>query len=385
MSHKTLGRVALLGALCMGASNAPVFGQGWYGAPTPYANACCPQPAQVVHTQAAVTCPQPAQVVHTQVVCPQVAQVAHVPVTEIHECKQTVHRPVVDTQMVEQPVTEYHPVTETRTAQVPTVSYQNVTECQTRMRDAGYWQTNYQCRPEMSPCQYDGRPGLIGWMNRTNYSLRMAFTPKVVAQRVYVPNMVAESVPVTRQVAIQGTQQVNYQVTRMVPVQTTRKVAVHSVRMVAQEITTKHPVTVMRQVTIGGSGMALAPSTGSTASSIGGGSLSPTPDPMQRAAIPRREATNRATNPASTASPSPGSDEFEDNKPRPAGTPAKRSSMQQEIRTNDGSIQGPSANTAPSAVRVGQWVARRRPEAPAVTPKEIDISLAELATMKPHN
>ena len=184
-------------------------------------------------------------------------RVSHVAVTEIHECRQTVQRPVVEQQLVDHQVTEMHPVCETQTANVPTVSYQTVTECQTRTRDAGQWVKSYQVQNRVSPCEYDPRPGFAGWMNRTGYSLRMAFTPTVTTQHQYVPNVITESVPVTRQIAIPGTRQVAYQVTRMVPVTTTRKVAVNSVRMVAQEVVTRHPVTVMRPVGSVGSAQAV--------------------------------------------------------------------------------------------------------------------------------
>ena len=55
-------------------------------------------------------------------------------------------------------------------------------------------------------------------------------TPRFWTERTYVPNVVAEQVPVTRQVAVRGTQTINYQVAKMVPVTTTRKVAVNTVK-----------------------------------------------------------------------------------------------------------------------------------------------------------
>jgi hypothetical protein len=60
--------------------------------------------------------------------------------------------------------------------------------------------------------------------------------------------------------------------------------------------------------------------------------------------------------------------------------------MQIELQNRSNDVQAPSANTTPTAARVGQWVARRRPEpTPATSVKESDISVADLATMKPHN
>lgn len=176
-----------------------------------------------------------------------------VPVTEYREHRQTVHRPVVETNYVEQKVTTYKPVTETRTATVPTVSYENVTECRTVYRDCGYWTTRYERVPKVHPCQYDNRPDVFGWLNRTGFMVRQAMTPSVIARREYVPNVVAYEVPITRRVAHRGTKEVTYNVTRMVPQTTTRKVPVRTVRYVPEEVVTKRPVTVLRRVPIGSS------------------------------------------------------------------------------------------------------------------------------------
>jgi len=174
-----------------------------------------------------------------------------VPVTEYRQVRQTVQKPVYETKWVNRQFTEYRPVTESRTATIPTVSYENVTELKTVCRNAGYWRTRYQCNPKMSPCQYDNRPHLLGWLNRTGYSIRQTFTPRVIAFREYVPQVVAQQVPVTRRVVHRGTRQVSYKVTRLVPHTTTRKVAIRTVRYVAQQIVTTRPVTVMRTIPIG--------------------------------------------------------------------------------------------------------------------------------------
>lgn len=181
-----------------------------------------------------------------------------VPVTEYRPIRRTVQRPVLETKWVDRQVTEYRPVTETRTAHVPTVDFQDATECQTVQRNAGYWITRFEQRPRLSSCQYDPRPNVWGWLNRTGYSMRQTFTPSVIARREYVPRVVTQVIPVTRRVAHHGARQVSYNVTRMVPYTTTRKVAVNTVRYVAQQITTMRPVTVMRTVPIGSS-MAFAP------------------------------------------------------------------------------------------------------------------------------
>jgi hypothetical protein len=174
-----------------------------------------------------------------------------VPVTEYRAFKQIVQRPVAETKYVDQTVTAYRPVTETKTASIPTVSYHNVTECQTVQRNVGHWQATSYVNPKISPCQYDPRPNIFGWLNRTGYSIRQTFTPRVVTRRQYIQQLVTQNVPVTRRVATHGTRQVTYQVTRMVPYTTTRKVAVNTVRYVSTEVTSMRPVTVMRSVPIG--------------------------------------------------------------------------------------------------------------------------------------
>jgi len=325
-----------LAAVALGGN---AWGQSWYN------NPCCVQPIPQVHVQAQA--------------CYQT-----VPVTEIRQVRQTVQRPVVETAYVDQQVTEYRQVVENKACVVPTVSYQQVTECQTVQRDMGRWVTEYQCRPTMNAWQYDGRPDLLGAINRASYNTRMAFTPQVYARRVYVPNVVTHAVPVTRSVAVNGTKTVNYQVSRMVPVTTTRKVAVNTVKMVSQEIVTHHPVTTMKVVPMG-SAMALSPNLSTTA-------IAPTPDPISTA-TGVRDAAKPTNN--SRAVP-PATDAFET--PATPITPKKTTSSSSPSRTtsNDGVVPAerlqagesviahsvayaPSAASAVTATRVGRWVARR--------------------------
>ncbi|MEO1999704.1 MAG: hypothetical protein ABGZ17_31055 [Planctomycetaceae bacterium] len=175
-----------------------------------------------------------------------------VPVVEYRKVTQTVRRPVYETKYVEQPVTQYRPVLEQRTTQVPTVTYQNVTECRVVQANASRWVTSYQANPRLHPWRYDSRPDLMGWLNRTGYVIRQSFTPDLIPQRQFVPQTVAQNVPVTRRVAVQGTRKVTYNVTRMVPHRTTQTVAVNSVRYVDEKVTAMRPVTVMRTVQVGG-------------------------------------------------------------------------------------------------------------------------------------
>lgn len=248
---------------------------------------CAParQVTAAVPQQCVTTC-QPAPMVPVAQTCYQT-----VPVTEYQEVKRKVERPVVETRYVDQEVTAYRPVTETRVQEVPTVDYQNVTEYQTVTRDMGRWvaQREYFNRP--TPCQYDGRPGLAGALNRFGYSVRSTFTPNYRTRRQYIPNYVAQTVPVTRQVAVRGTRKVTYNVTRMEPYKTTRKVAVNSVRMVADEVTEMRPVTVMKTVPTGTRVSYVSPSSLGTATA----SRTPTPAGSQNASVAGgRETTVRS-------------------------------------------------------------------------------------------
>lgn len=265
-----------------------------------------------------------------------------VPVTEYQQVKQTVKRPIVETRYVEQPVTEYVPVTEQKTCEVPTVSYQNVTEMRTQTRNMGYWVTNYQPNCKVSPCERDSRPGMAGWWNRTTQSARNAFTPAYTAQRQYVAKTCVQTVPVTRQVAIQGTRQVAYNVTTMVAKQSTRKVAVNEVRYVDEEVTAMRPITVMRTVPIG-SQMAFAPMGGGTATAWGpvwGGPqtvLAPTVDPnFSRSAtdIRARSANRDELNRADPDRP--------DNRTTSGGLPASKISL--PVQPQPTLLNGPTAD-----------------------------------------
>ncbi len=328
------GGLAVL--LAAQAAQAQYFG-GYNGGcsscqttPVVQAASCAPPP----------TCAVAAPVCQTAMVVQPCMQ--RVAVTEMQPEERTVMRPVCETRYVDQTVTEYRPVVETKTIDQPVTTYQPVTEYQTVTRDQGSWQTHYVCNQRCSPCQYDGRPGFMGWMNRTGYEMRSAFTPKYTACRTYQPNVVSQQVPVTRQVAVQGTRQVTYNVTRYEPQQTTRKVAVNETRMVAEKITVNRPVTVYRDVPVGTS-IAYAPMGGSTVA-FGGGvvsnvaygpisyggtttALAPSPDPAATAATPIRTRTaereplpprpNACAQPFSSRPPSP-----PESDPPPAPPPA---------------------------------------------------------------
>lgn len=174
-----------------------------------------------------------------------------VPVTEYRQEQRTVLKPITEMKTVEQKFTEYVPVTEQRTAEVPYVTYQNVTECQTVTRDLGGWQTAYQPIAKMAPCQYDPNPTFGGWLNRTAYSIRSSFTPNYRTVRSYQPNVVAQTVPVTRQVAVRNTRQVTYNVTRYETRESSRMVQVPTTRYEKVVENVNVPVTVYRTVPTG--------------------------------------------------------------------------------------------------------------------------------------
>lgn len=295
-----------------------------------------------------------------------------IPVTEYRECRQTVQRPVVETTYVDQPCTEYKQVLENKTAEIPTCTYQNVTEMRTVQRDCGRWMTQCYQRPMVTPCEYDNRPDLFGFLNRTGFAVRMAFTPQSWTERVYVPNVVAQQVPVTRQVAVRGTQTINYQVAKIVPVTTTRKVAVNTVKMVSQEIVTQRPVTVFKTVPLGSSLAAGVPATTPAKTTT---ALQPTTD-AETIAIRPKNSSNAAA-PAKAAKRHSDLNDDEENAfdRNDSGTGGSKPSRKSSAQPDQGSIKIPAATdgfmpadgagaeeeivTAQKPV-IGRWVARKK-------------------------
>lgn len=240
---------ASLTVLNVGTASAQFFGGGGD------CGCSAAAPAAMMVSAPVTACSSCQQVVQT-VCAPPVQPVMQtvyrqVPVTEYQPVREMAKRQVFETKFVDQAVTAYRPITETKIAEVPTVSYQDMTECQTQFRNVGYWRTRYECQPKASPCQYDGRPGLVGWMNRTGYEVASAFRPDYRTTREYVPQTIAQQVPVTRRVAVQGTRQVTYNVTRMEPYQTTQRVAVTEPRWEEVEVTVMKPMTVVKTMAVG--------------------------------------------------------------------------------------------------------------------------------------
>jgi hypothetical protein len=283
-------------------------------------------------------------------------------VTEYQQVKQKVQRPVIETKWVDQAVTEMRPVTQQRTVNVPTVDYQTVTEYRKVQKQVGYWTTKTEATGKVAPCQYDNRPGMAGWFNRTSYSMRTAFVPPTRTSRQFVPQTMTCTVPCTKKVAVPGMKQVTYNVTSMVPQQTTRKVAVNTVRYEEQEITAMKPVTVARTMQVGtrisyapaGTGVASNPGTsGPTA-------LTPTPDNNASAKKPNATPSRTANGDGNDLQPS----DF-NNRPnlRSSYVPDNNTTPANLINTEHAEVRSEviptrSAMKTPSVVRVSQWVAR---------------------------
>jgi hypothetical protein len=174
-----------------------------------------------------------------------------VPVTTYVQEKQTVDVATWETVYENREVTTLRPETVARTVEVPVVSYQNVVEYQTVNRDMGRWITRYHPVARCSPCQIDPRPGVVGWLNRTGYSMRTAFMPSYTTSREYMPNVMAFSVPVTRQVAVRGTQRMTLQETRLVRDVRNERVPVQKLVYKPQQRTVMRPETTWRTVPIG--------------------------------------------------------------------------------------------------------------------------------------
>ncbi|MFM7919098.1 MAG: hypothetical protein ACKPJJ_02665, partial [Planctomycetaceae bacterium] len=164
---------------------------------------------------------------------------------------QTVDVATWETVYENREVTTLRPETVARTVEVPVVSYQNVVEYQTVNRDMGRWITRYHPVARCSPCQIDPRPGVVGWLNRTGYSMRTAFMPSYTTSREYMPNVMAFSVPVTRQVAVRGTQRMTVQETRLVRDVRNERVPVQKLVYKPQQRTVMRPETTWRTVPIG--------------------------------------------------------------------------------------------------------------------------------------
>jgi len=243
MLSRRIALTAALGALAFSLQSGVASAQFFSN---PFGNpcGCSTQSMSMAAPVTAASCYTPIQTM--QATCYQT-----VPVTTYAQVKQTVEVPHYETTMEERAVTVMRPVTTSREVDVPTVTYQNVVENKTVTRDMGRWQTNYHPVAKSAPCQVDPRPGVIGWMNRTGYSMKTAFVPNYTTSRQYVPSMMTCNVPTVRQVAVQGTKRVSVQETKMVAEVQKQQVAVQKMVMRKQEVTVMRPQTVMQTVPIG--------------------------------------------------------------------------------------------------------------------------------------
>ncbi|HRA87532.1 MAG TPA: hypothetical protein PK992_05675 [Planctomycetaceae bacterium] len=334
-----------------------------------------------------------AQVMPMQATCYQT-----VPVTTYAQVKQTVEVPHYETTMEEREVTYMRPVTTSREVEVPHVTYQNVVENRTVNRDMGRWITRYHPVSKCAPCQVDPRPGAIGWMNRTGYSMRTAFVPKYTTSREYVPSMMTCNVPTVRQVAVNGVRRVTVQETNMVAERKTEKVPVQRMVMRREEVTVMQPQTAYRTVPVGSS-MAYGGYMGSSQMAYGGylgssqvaygypvisnttqSAQKPTPDPIGGAP----KSANRQS--------------FEADKPyerNDAGVPANGASFQSSPRdeaepTFPGSVKSdsrksivPASHQESSKTAASGNTSGTRPSGWRATRKSSETSLSRSELTKP--
>jgi hypothetical protein len=321
-----------------------------------------------------------------------------VPVTTYRQERQTVEVPTYETAYEEREVTVYRPVTQSREVEVPTVSYQNVTEIQTVNKDMGRWVTSYHPVAKCAPCQVDPRPGFLGWMNRTGYSMRTSFMPNYTTSRQYVPSMVTCQVPTTRQVAVQGTRRVTVQETKMVAERKSERVPVQRLVMKKQEVTVMRPQTAYRSVPIGtatafgpyigGSQMAFGYPIIESAPTTRSAQRAPEPDPaFQKGTFPEDGESNdgsfrRSENDKDSVNPAGLERSLRDD-PMPTFNSTRRSAPRSgteavpAVLTRDAST--PTIATKPVASSSG-WRASRKTGSQAITSSSSDrpaISMAD--------
>lgn len=298
-----------------------------------------------------------------------------VPVTEYQQVRQKVRRPITEVEYVEQPVTRWRPVTESKTVDVPVTQYQDVVEYQTVTKQCGQWTTNYYCNPKLTPCQYDPSPTPLGALNRAAYRIRSALTPSMYVRRQFVPQTIAQQIPVQRRIAVQSVQQRTVQVTKYVKEQSTQKVAVNRVRWVEDEVIALKPVTVVKTVpttqtawgwqTYGApTATAWAPAPAATTTA-----LRPAADPISRAAT-EKPSGRTATRSADEAHEDDTDDDRGDINRIDNAVP-RRSAVDPIDRTTSQRsrlFEPVSPRSASRIARVGGWRASSRNAVPTAKP-----------------
>lgn len=362
--NRALTGIALLAALggFSSLANAQFFGAGCGTcgtapvatvAPTwNYASTACAPP---VYQSAAVTdCPCMRPVTETVY--------NDVDVVEYRSVPKTVKVAKVETVMEDREVVTYQTVNEVKTVNVPSYINQTVQECRQVTQNNSYWRTAWQPVPKMSPCLYDGRPGLVGELNRLGYAFRNSITPNAVARREFVPNVVAYNVPVQRTVQVPTTRQVSYNVSRQVPVTTTQKVPVQKTVWVDQTVTVQEPYTVRKRVAVGTRTRMVYDS------NIGGTTASAAAEPTPATASGSNGATQSAGGQMGTIK----TNSFDNKQEVPIQSPVYRRSpevtptIEPVAEPSNGPVAEQSEGT-PSIVRVATWKATRRSGLPTET------------------
>ncbi len=378
MLSRRIALSATLGALVVlfhhGVATAQFFG-----------NECCGTSMAAPIT--AASCCTPIQTV--QATCYQT-----VPVTTYAQVKQTVEVPHYETAMENREVTVYKPVTTSREVEVPTVTYQNVVENRTVNKDMGRWVTNYHPVAKCAPCQVDPRPGVMGWMNRTGYSMRTAFVPNYTTSRQYVPQMMTCNVPTVRQVAVQGTRRVTVQETKMVAERQTQQVAVQKLVMRKQEVTVMQPQTAYRTVPIGSS-MAYGGYLGSSQMAFGYPILDtttqsaqrPSPDPIgggaSRTATKENFETDKGYERSSSTAPADQTSHeapSRDEEPIMFGPGVRRESSKEVVPAAHRRSTSTVANDTSSAAKSSGWRATRKSSEHRISQSDLSkpsISMAD--------
>ena len=208
----------------------------------------------------------------------------------------------------------------------------------------------------MSPCNYDGRPGLVGELNRLGYAFRNTITPNAIARREYVPNVVAYQVPVQRTVQVPTTRQVSYTVSRQVPVTTVQKVPVQRTVYVDKTVTAYETQMETRTVQIGTQTKVVYDSNLSGTATAS----EPTPARSADASIDKGVLKNNS---------------FETERQIPIQTPIYRRNQDvapqvEPVPTPAGGPVATQPSEVPSIVQVATWSATRRSATPVQQPVE---------------
>lgn len=279
-----------------------------------YGGCGCESVAQISNPCAVAAAPAPVQAVCSYVQPVRETVYKEMPVTKYRTVQKTAKVPKYRTAYEERDVTVYRTVNEQKTVEVPYTTYQNVQTCQTAQVDRSRWQTTYVPTQKTSPCCYDGRPGFLGWMNRTGYEMRSAFTPKYVARRQFVPNVQTVAYAVNRQVPITASRTVTYNVAKVVPTTEKRQVAVMKLDYEDVTYTAQEPYTEMQTVAVGTTTRyAYVGGSGATATAL-------TPTPASRTAeqpVRSKTATTPSTDRSANAN-----DPFQLNSYEPPQEPA---------------------------------------------------------------